>query len=172
MMNSLSMMANLIISINMHKSMKKEGAHAIIEYADLSDIEAAVKKEYLIRGTSMKKEFARSGMSGKKGLQYKTKVYLGNLSEEFTEEKLRGAIKTVVPPTSVSVYKSSGPGKSGEEKQYAFLEFSSEAERNIALGQLESLKRDGALKTETVISPAYPYSSGKSRVRRQEETSK
>ncbi len=43
-----------------------------------------------------------------------------------------------------------------KEKKYAFLKLKDEAERNLALGSLEEIKKSGVFGSEVSISPAYP----------------
>lgn len=159
----VGMITNLIIAIKIHKSTKNEtnGNHVIVEYSSPVDAERAVSANIMVKGVSLEKDFGRSlereHGAKKPSLNHKVKLYLGNLPASFTEGDLKKLMEEKLSPKSVFV---SPPDT---ERRYAFVVFSTEAERNMALGVLEGMKQKGQLESKTVISPAYPYSQSSRR---------
>jgi len=96
---------------------------------------------------------------------FKNKVYLGNLDEDFTEADLKKIVEGKLEPTRMFVSKS----LTEKNKRYAFLEFSSQTERNVALGKLEEMKQDGAVSDDIIVSPAYPSNLPKKNYKRYSE---
>ncbi|KAI5187749.1 hypothetical protein NEHOM01_2340 [Nematocida homosporus] len=163
MMTYLSMISNLIIAVKIHKHTRgdSESCYVVVEYSSSDDAQEAIAKEIEFAGIHLDKDFAKSGKdkaAKKPPVNYKTKIYLGNLTDEFTDEDLHQALDGKVMPKTKFV---SAKGLAVGQKKYAFLEFETEAERNIALGTLETIKQDGSLGDEVIISPAYPYAQGR-----------
>ncbi|OAG29578.1 hypothetical protein NEDG_00711 [Nematocida displodere] len=162
MMKVSSMISNFIIAVKIHKHTKRESesSYVIVEYAESSAAEKAVSETITLNDVPLDKDFAQSRESRGASTQspnFKTKVYLGNLSEEFSEDNLKDSLRaSQLAPKSMFV-----SAVTDKQKKYAFLEFADEAERNVALGEIEKMKQDGVFEHGVIVSPAYPYSQSK-----------
>jgi len=151
-------MTNFRIAIKIHKHVLKDSAsnYFVVEYGSSEEAKKAIDTEHILKGVVLEKDYARSSKDskkGKKGAQnFKTKVYLGNLAESFTDSDLEKMIEGKIEPVSMFVSKS----LTEKQKKYAFLEFSNETDRNVALGTLEGMKQKGGMDDDIIISPAYP----------------
>ncbi|KAI5190672.1 hypothetical protein NEMIN01_1137 [Nematocida minor] len=147
------MISNLSIAVKMNKYKPDTDHTAVVEYATAEDAEQAAAASLKIDSAGLEAEvISYSPDKKKKPLTYKSKAYIGNLPEDFQEENLTKIIAGTVSPKTVFLSK---PTQS--QKKYAFLEFSDETERNVALGVLEKIKQGGALGADAIVSPAYPY---------------
>ncbi|KAI5180527.1 hypothetical protein NEOKW01_0831 [Nematocida sp. AWRm80] len=162
MMTLMNMISNSIIGIRLNKHRKEdpERHFIVVDYATNEDAEASLAKESTLNGVVLDKEYGKGSHSKDKPfkksfLNHKSKVYIGNLPESMSTEELKKTLPQDLSFKSVFVSKASA-----SEKKYAFLEFENETERNMALGLLEKVKKDGAFGSDTVLSPAYPYSQG------------
>lgn len=155
------MISDSIVFVRLCKHTKgdSEYNYFIVDYSTPEEAEKVMEMAVSFMGIDLEKDFARK-MSLKNGKKpapnFKSKVYLGNLPESFTDDDLRGALTEDIAPKNMFVSRTTNG-----QKKYAFLEFASEAERNMALGLLERIKEGGVFGENAIVSPAYPYSQAR-----------
>lgn len=164
------MIADLRSAVWVYKPKKSETEepHAVVEYLTQEIAEKAMESTITVKDTVLEKGYGRSGerTATKTSSNYKMKVYLGGLPEDTTDTSLKTVVSSLMSPKNVFVSKSKGAEKEGK---YAFLEFSNESERNMALGLLEKVKDEGRLGSKVVISPAYNYSRQQPRLQQRKK---
>lgn len=156
------MISNLSISVKLGRV--KQGVFtAVVDYTTAEDVEKVVKRGVKVGGTDAELEvikFIPKEKADLKGKQrFRSKVYIGNLPEDYTEETFKNSLTNEVVPKVLFLSKNKG-------KKYAFLEFNSDAERNVAIGALERIKQGGAFGDDAIVSPAYPYAQKPKNYRR------
>lgn len=161
------MISNFIIAVKLHKHTKRDSdySYVTVEYETPEEADNAIEELHSLRGVVLEKTYTQNKAllkdSYKKSPQsYKTKVYLGNLPEETTEETLKDIVEGKFSTKNVFISKKIQENNKNNKK-YAFLEFENEMQRNVALGVLEHIKQEGALGFDVVISPAYPNTQAK-----------
>lgn len=151
------MISNLSIAIKINKSKQRPSCSALVEYSTPEEAEKASNTTIVAEGVELDVELVKFVPKDKTDLKdksqaYRSKVYIGNLPEEFTEELLKESLTDEIKPKVTFLSKTKG-----QQKKYAFLEFTSETDRNVALGALERIKKGGAFGDDAIVSPAYPY---------------
>ncbi|KAI5131398.1 hypothetical protein NEPAR04_2425 [Nematocida parisii] len=160
------MISNLSLAVKIYiKTSPPESTTctAAVEYSSEECAKAVASSNVTILGQSFPVQWAASETrtQTQKPKPYdndcERKMFLGNLPGDVTEENLSGLIDKLLP-VSVCVKSSAD-----NDRKYAFLEFKSSSDRNIALGLIERVKQEGALGEEVTASPAYPYIHGRSK---------
>ncbi|KAI5150317.1 uncharacterized protein NESG_00769 [Nematocida ausubeli] len=160
------MISNLSLAVKLHSKSSPEDAteekKVLVEYSKEEDASTVASGDLQIQGLRVLMYLESIGKPAPKEEQsehsnHKYKVFLGNLSLGVTEESLSELVKKV--HSKGVIVKTSAKS----EKKYAFLEFETESQRNIALGQIEVIKQEGALSTEVEVSVAHPYTPKRSR---------
>lgn len=130
----------------------------ILDFDTPEDADAAMAEEVSVDGVTLEKELLKKHEMRPRVGGERLKLYIGNLPMDVDEEFFKSTLQKETTPKSVFVAKSSK-----KEKKYAFLEFEDERERNLALGKIEELKKDGKLDADITASPAYPAGNAASR---------
>lgn len=92
-----------------------------------------------------------------------TKIYIGNLSYDTTEDKLREAFAPYGEVTSVSVVTDR---ESGRPRGFAFVEMATPQAANAAIAALNGTQLDGRGINVAEARPPRPRNSGEYRPRR------
>jgi len=79
-----------------------------------------------------------------------TKLYVGNLTYDTTEEAIKTAFSAIGELESVSLITDK---RSGESKGFAFVEMSNEAEATSAIEQLNGTEIDGRAMNVSIARP-------------------
>lgn len=79
-----------------------------------------------------------------------TKLYVGNLTYNTTEEAIKTAFSAIGELESVSLITDK---RSGESKGFAFVEMSNEAEATSAIEQLNGTEIDGRAMNVSIARP-------------------
>ncbi|KAI5137689.1 hypothetical protein NEAUS04_1977 [Nematocida ausubeli] len=161
------MISNLSLAVKLHSKSSPgdatEEKKVLVEYSKEEDANTVASGDLQIQGLRVLIYLESIGKPAPKEEEqsahsnHKYKVFLGNLSLGVTEESLSELVKKV--HSKGVIVKTSAKS----EKKYAFLEFETESQRNIALGQIEVIKQEGALSTEVEVSVAHPYTPKRSR---------
>lgn len=150
------MISNFRVAVKMHKHVSEETGtrHGVVEFEKPEAAELAVSSAVHLKDNLLEKELAKGRElkdGGRGGGKYRSKVHVGNLSPDATEDMFADIFRSEIQPVSVFLARSAD-----KDRKYAFLEFKDEAERNVALGTLEEMKKSGGFSPEVTISPAYP----------------
>ncbi|KAI5161547.1 hypothetical protein NEAUS03_1638 [Nematocida ausubeli] len=162
------MISNLSLAVKLHSKSSPgdatEEKQVLVEYSKEEDASTVASGDLQIQGLRVLMYLESVGKPAPKEEEkqpahpnHKYKVFLGNLSLGVTEESLSELVKKV--HSKGVVVKTSAKN----EKKYAFLEFETESQRNIAIGQIEVIKQEGTLSTEVEVSVAHPYTSRRSK---------